>query len=435
MTSPSSTISWLSALLLVCVVLVWSFCLPLMHQNDHSVWAVWLNSEDGPFESLGALACLTGALALGLGYLWQLQPAQWLGWRFRRSPFWLLGSVGLLLMFFEEISWGQRTLGFGTPEWVRDANIQEEFNLHNLRWFHPRLESNWLKLAWLLGSIAYLAVLPGLAAVRSSWRAALERWGLPLPGLPVAAAALVALISYAINLNWSQARGDRFAGHDAGETIECLCELLLAIVAIEAFLRRATYQQARRLAIVGSVVVGLPALAMTWSIVQSARDPVASFDVVALSRLSQLARGRGDRQAATEFLQRAQAQAPDSPEWAIQLGHLAYEQKDFPAAAQHFEHAITLNPDLTHAWTNLAIVRLAQRRYADAIKAMGRVVQLEPDSAQAHCDLGNALYLSGDPAAAKLEFETALELDPNHAQARQNLAALQRAKDPQLAPQ
>ena len=40
-----------------------------------------------------------------------------------------------LLMFVfmgEEISWGQRILGFGTPEVLMEINHQQEFNLHNI---------------------------------------------------------------------------------------------------------------------------------------------------------------------------------------------------------------------------------------------------------------------------------------------------------------
>ena len=44
--------------------------------------------------------------------------------------------LGLAALFFfgagEEISWGQRILGFQTPEPISEVNRQEEFNLHNL---------------------------------------------------------------------------------------------------------------------------------------------------------------------------------------------------------------------------------------------------------------------------------------------------------------
>lgn len=44
--------------------------------------------------------------------------------------------LGLAVLFLfgagEEISWGQRILGFQTPESLSEVNRQEEFNLHNL---------------------------------------------------------------------------------------------------------------------------------------------------------------------------------------------------------------------------------------------------------------------------------------------------------------
>lgn len=44
--------------------------------------------------------------------------------------------LGLAALFFfgagEEISWGQRILGFQTPQSISQVNRQEEFNLHNL---------------------------------------------------------------------------------------------------------------------------------------------------------------------------------------------------------------------------------------------------------------------------------------------------------------
>ena len=52
--------------------------------------------------------------------------------------------AGLALFFFvcagEEISWGQRILGFHTPDIMLEYNHQQEFNIHNLEldFFHPR---------------------------------------------------------------------------------------------------------------------------------------------------------------------------------------------------------------------------------------------------------------------------------------------------------
>ena len=42
--------------------------------------------------------------------------------------------VGIALVFIagEEISWGQRIIGFATPDYLLDTNVQEEFNFHNI---------------------------------------------------------------------------------------------------------------------------------------------------------------------------------------------------------------------------------------------------------------------------------------------------------------
>jgi hypothetical protein len=44
----------------------------------------------------------------------------------------VLFSVGSLLIFGEEISWGQRIAGFSTPEAIKQVNTQHEFSAHNL---------------------------------------------------------------------------------------------------------------------------------------------------------------------------------------------------------------------------------------------------------------------------------------------------------------
>ncbi len=51
---------------------------------------------------------------------------------FRRTVY-ILGGIGLLFVTGEEISWGQRIVGFSTPDFLMDWNAQKEFNLHNIR--------------------------------------------------------------------------------------------------------------------------------------------------------------------------------------------------------------------------------------------------------------------------------------------------------------
>ncbi len=51
---------------------------------------------------------------------------------FRRTVY-ILGGIVLLFVAGEEISWGQRMVGFSTPNFLTDLNAQKEFNLHNIR--------------------------------------------------------------------------------------------------------------------------------------------------------------------------------------------------------------------------------------------------------------------------------------------------------------
>lgn len=81
--------------------------------------------EDGPVE----WATVAALLVLMLMLVRRLPPLV--------MPRWLKGCgyllAGLcLLAAMEEISWGQRILGFETVESVKQLNLQQEMNLHNL---------------------------------------------------------------------------------------------------------------------------------------------------------------------------------------------------------------------------------------------------------------------------------------------------------------
>lgn len=82
--------------------------------------------EDGFFEWLTA-ACLFGSCI-----------CFFLSFKKYRNFFFLLLA---LVMFFgagEEISWGQRLLGYSTPESVKQINVQGEFTIHNLEVFNGK---------------------------------------------------------------------------------------------------------------------------------------------------------------------------------------------------------------------------------------------------------------------------------------------------------
>ena len=81
--------------------------------------------EDRPLEWASALLLLFAAGLIG---------TRALSARDRLSNFLGAGiGLALLVIGMEEISWGQRLLGFATPEGLAEMNWQSEFNLHNVQ--------------------------------------------------------------------------------------------------------------------------------------------------------------------------------------------------------------------------------------------------------------------------------------------------------------
>jgi hypothetical protein len=110
--------------------------------------------EDGPVESLGALAEFFAAGLL-----------IWAAWKTRGAPptarlVMLLIGLASLFLGLEEINYGQRILGFDTPPDLKAINYQESFNLHNrndLVWFAdeftPDMIGYWGLGSWLVAMV------------------------------------------------------------------------------------------------------------------------------------------------------------------------------------------------------------------------------------------------------------------------------------------
>jgi hypothetical protein len=116
------------------------------------------------------------------------------------------GLVALFCIFVagEEISWGQRLVGYTAPEFFLRANFQQEVNLHNLP---HSVQPGWFLMLALAG---YGVLLPLLGKGRSS-RALVGRIGAtaaPLALLPWYATAILLLWWYPLTLT--------------GEWVECL---------------------------------------------------------------------------------------------------------------------------------------------------------------------------------------------------------------------
>jgi hypothetical protein len=144
-------------------------------------------TEDAFVENLTAIG-----LALGGAALCSIAIArrQALGTRAAILP--LLYAVLFLWAAGEEISWGQRILGFETGAFMADRNDQDEVNLHNLVLGGVKLDEV------LFGPVMSTMILSWLLFVPFLWRAfpairrLAARVAAPVPGRHHALAALLA---------------------------------------------------------------------------------------------------------------------------------------------------------------------------------------------------------------------------------------------------
>ncbi len=173
----------LFAVLILTVFLSYSVYLlgePLVNQ---------LGQEDGIFEYLTPLFFLFAALTFG--------------WAFLRTKkiFFLLLALILFVGCGEEISWGQRIFGYGTPGYLKATNVQGEATLHNIEIlnshdFDHTQKTGWRKLLtvdflYKLFCIGFGLVLPVLVYYLGFVRTIADKIGLPVPPLLLGAFFLI----------------------------------------------------------------------------------------------------------------------------------------------------------------------------------------------------------------------------------------------------
>ncbi|MBX7166766.1 MAG: hypothetical protein K1X74_10510 [Pirellulales bacterium] len=391
--APWRSVMLLAAGALVLVVVLIQALVPWLHRIDRTDWAAAVVREDGLFESLGAMACLVasvGCFATAAALRRHVPAAS-----MSRVAAWVALGAMLLLMFGEEISWGQRVLGFATPEWARKGNIQREFNLHNLRFFHPALNLNWLKLLWSLASVVYLGLAPlAFALVR---RRATPNVGhaVPVAGPVIGACMVASFIRYWVGTQSAIRANDNFGGHEIGEAFEATIELLYLALVVEGFLALRengwNLPVARWLRALGvAVSVGLVICTIGWW-----RSP--ELDSEALAGIH-YRRGRylldqGRLGEACEEFRLASQAVPDAAivylDWA---NALALNHRDSEAAA-HYEDYLRYFPDSPLVWQQLGLARLRLGQRGPAVAAFEQAIARGGDSPENRANLERAQAL------------------------------------------
>jgi len=174
---------------LLSLFIILLFYLPCYISND---LLIDLTQEDGPYEYTGAIFFLFTA---GVYFILAIYPKRYNDHskenrRITRVYFSILALV-FVFAFGEEISWGQRIFNFATPEAIKDINLQQEFNFHNLEIFHGKTADGEEKkgiLALLtlhkifyLSFLFYLLFIPILYKTNARVRTLIKRIHLPIP--------------------------------------------------------------------------------------------------------------------------------------------------------------------------------------------------------------------------------------------------------------
>ena len=193
----------------------------------------WLESEDGLSEWWSVATFLAGAVAAGAA-AWSLRATR----HWALKYFYVALAVGLFLGAMEEISWGQRLLGWGTPPGLEGINFQGETTLHNVNF-----ANNVIFEALFWGSA--LGLTGGLWRLTANLRGLSDRMRLVLPSLMMAPALLLIMVWRTGDL-WQSANIPRLfmdlfnSGPRGSEVPEALLGLCIIIYTFSN-LRQARY--------------------------------------------------------------------------------------------------------------------------------------------------------------------------------------------------
>jgi len=201
----------------------WSF----IYGGQGLRWYDTLVWEDGVWETLTAVALLMAGVVLVLA-----------GLRFRkrfdtRLSFLVPLFLGFLYLVAagEELSWGQRWLGFQTPGSMHELNVQGEFNLHNVGGY-------WANNMMMLYFLGYVGLLPLLALFFMDVRYLEVRLAVPLGPVVFVPYAIVGVLldeRGALNRLWGS---PPWRLSEARETLFSVVVLCIAALAFRQWHRR-----------------------------------------------------------------------------------------------------------------------------------------------------------------------------------------------------
>lgn len=119
-----------------------------------------------------------------------------------------------------------------------------------------------------------------------------------------------------------------------------------------------------------------------------------------------------------------QADMPDDPDIAINMGGALILQRKWAKAVEILKEAVAASPGNVLLWTNLAAAYLGRletsgpKHQARAIAAYEKALWIDPSTPNVHYHLGLIYKQQGNLSRSSAMFQRALEINPNDRDAR-----------------
>lgn len=132
-----------------------------------SAFVLWVKIQMGPVSDRWIAVSGEGGLSeYGTALLYLLMPvfaypmAKAFKRRNQRLMAWLYYLIVAAAFFvgMEELSWGQKLIGFEEPEFISRHNVQSEFTLHNLSFYQNHLSDYVFMIVGLIGSFVWIGL-------------------------------------------------------------------------------------------------------------------------------------------------------------------------------------------------------------------------------------------------------------------------------------
>ena len=149
-----------------------------------------------------------------------------------------------------------------------------------------------------------------------------------------------------------------------------------------------------------------------------------------LAKKAMVEMAKGDLAGAKRDFQKVLTLAPDNVATTINLGLVAYRQRQYAEAEKLLKRAVRAQPEAGLGWLVLGVISYEQEKLDAALAALAQAALLEPKNATVHQYLGVTVGKKGWLSGAEDEMRKAIELEPGYAEAHFNLAVFYLQRTP-----